>query len=75
MNRPALDMSELWKERCVIADCLEIINQPAAAKRALEPTTSQELIGKYLAIIVKQATLLKRQDVLEQLSFAGLIYG
>ena len=63
------------KERTTIADCLIAIDEKEMAKKALDFNTSQELIDDFLAIITKQATLIKRHDVLEQLHFAGLIYG
>ncbi len=65
----------IWSERSAIADCLSMIGKEDLAKRAVQPSTSQELIKKFLHIIEREATQTNRQDVLERLYFAGLIYG
>lgn len=62
-------------KRYIVADCLQTLNKPEMAKKLLEKNSHIELSGEYLAIIVEHATLLKRHDVIEQLQFAGLIYG
>lgn len=65
----------IWKERSVIADCLRDLGMDDFAAKAIKPDTQQELIEKFLSIIQIEAYKLKKHDVLEKLSFAGLIYG
>jgi hypothetical protein len=65
----------IWNERSIIADCLKDLGFEDLAKKAMQSTTTQELIKKFLTIIEREAAAIKRQDVLEQLYFAGLIYG
>lgn len=65
----------IWSERSVIADCLRTMGLNIMAEKALLPSTSQEIITKFLHILESEATIAKRHDVLEQLHFAGLVYG
>lgn len=65
----------IWSERSVIADCLRTMGLNLMADKAINPTTPQEIINKFLNIIEKEAKVAKRHDVLDQLYFAGLIYG
>jgi len=65
----------IWSDRSVIADCLRTMGLDIMAAKAVHPETSQELINSFLNIIEKEAKVAKRHDVLDQLYFAGLIYG
>jgi len=65
----------IGNERFIIADCLESLGKRNLARKATNPDTRQELIDNFLNIITKEARATNRQDVLELLSFAGLIYG
>jgi|GEM_PF-3425655 hypothetical protein len=65
----------IWSERSVIADCLSDLGMKDLSTEAVKPSTSQELISKFLNIIQREANKLKRHDVIERLQFAGLIYG
>lgn len=65
----------MWNERAIIADCLSDIGLKDLAPKAMNPSTSTEIISKYLSIITSTANAQRRHDVLERLHFAGLIYG
>jgi hypothetical protein len=65
----------IWSERSVIADCLKTMGLDIMAKKAIDPETPQEIINRFLLIIEKEAKVAQRHDVLDQLYFAGLIYG
>lgn len=65
----------MWSERSVIADALNSLGMKDLSTKAINPSTSGELISKFLNIIEREANRLKRHDVLEQLYFAGLVYG
>ena len=65
----------IWCERSTIADCLRTIGLPIMAAKAMDYETPREIIDRFLNIIKREATIAKRHDVLEQLHFAGLIYG
>jgi hypothetical protein len=64
-----------WDKRRTIADCLRTLGLNVMADAATLLTTSSEIINKFLTIIKKEAQIAKRHDVLEQLYFAGLVYG
>lgn len=68
----ALNMHE---ERFTIATCFEKIGFDYLAKMVTDPHTKQQDIPVYLNIVEKISRDKKRQDVLEILEFAGLIYG
>lgn len=63
------------EERFVISDALSQLGLERCAIVARKPETSYGLINRFLAIIIKLAKERNRQDVLEQLVFAGLVYG
>lgn len=65
----------IWDERSTISDCLQMLNLKSMASKALDPKTPKATIDKFLNIIETEAKISKRHDVLEILSFAGLIYG
>lgn len=65
----------IWSERSTISDCLKNLGMKDLAIKAMKPCTTQELITKFLSIIVKEANKLNKHDVLEQLYFAGLSHG
>lgn len=64
-----------WKERSIIADCLTWMGFNALAKKALDFSTSREILDTYLSIIESAAKLEQRHDVLDTLYFAGLVNG
>ena len=66
---------DIWKERSVIADCLDDLDLPNLAKEALEKSANGKLMERLLDIIEFKAKKQNRHDVLERLYFAGLIYG
>lgn len=65
----------IWKERSVIADCLNDLNMPELAKEVHKAPVNGGIISKYLDIITRTADKVKHSDVLDRLYFAGLIYG
>ena len=77
MNKQLTEDSEyaIWRERHVIVDCLRDLELPVPSKEIMKSTAPHELVDYVLRIIQREAKLLKRHDVLERLSFAGLVYG
>ena len=65
----------IWSQRSTIADCLQDLDMPVLAVKAMKPTATRELIDSFLHIIQREANRLQRHDVLERLFFAGLVYG
>lgn len=65
----------IWSERSTIADCLNMMNLPLMAEKALDFKTPRKIIDDFLTIIKREAAIAKRHDVLEILHFAGLVYG
>ena len=63
----------MHSERNMIALCLEQLGKNLLAKNALYPTTSPSVLNFFVKIIKKEAYAQKRNDILEQLFFAGLI--
>jgi hypothetical protein len=63
------------EERFVISECLSQLGLDRCATMAKKADVHHELINRFLAIIIKLAKEKNRQDVLEQLYFAGLVYG
>jgi hypothetical protein len=64
-----------WSERSTIADYSRSLGYNDIADKAMHYATPRELISKFLNIIETEAKAAKRHDVLEQLCFAGLVYG
>lgn len=60
-----------WKERAVLAQCLDSLNLP---KHADKVQRTKNPLQPYIDFTIKVAKILKREDILEQLHFAGLIY-
>lgn len=73
---PQIEMAHsIHNERSTIADCLRMMGLNIMASKALDPNAPQSLITKFLQLIEKEAKIANRHDVLEILSFAGLIHG
>lgn len=66
---------ETWSDRSVIADCLRSLGLHDYAKKVFLPKANQELVDKYLSIIVSEAKRKKDRDVLEPLYINGLVKG
>lgn len=75
MNLSNDGFGQIWKERIIISNCLDSLGKEELSKIAINPATTQEIINKFLNIIEKEAKATNRHDVLNQLYFAGLIYG
>ena len=65
----------IWSDRNTIANCLKSLGMNAMVRCVLDPKESQDIIKSYLNTAIRIAKQKNRQDVLETLEFAGLIYG
>ncbi len=62
-------------ERSILADCARMMGLDGLAKKVINPAAPRDIINKGLNIIQRKAKVTERHDVLEILSFAGLVYG